>query len=219
MGRISHRRRIFSRCSPTELAPRLRFLAETRCLSRTSRSGPVLARQETMGFQGRRLDRSGHRTRKWVAGLFAISAFATAAGGCAAQAFVLTDSPIQVGGVSVALVGQSCDRQIDPNWSYADILGLDLQIRITNSGPSGMTFDPSATRLLADGESRLPHRADGPNAIAAGESRTFTVHFLERDANLACNVPMALTLGRAAMVGGASVTLAPISFLASNRDI
>lgn len=117
------------------------------------------------------------------------------------------------------MVGQSCDRQIDPNWSYADILGLDLQIRVSNSGPSRMTFDSSATRLLADGETRSPHRADGPKGIAAGESRTFTVHFLERDDNLACNVPMALTLGRAVAVGGVSVTLRPISFLASSNDV
>jgi hypothetical protein len=82
-----------------------------------------------------------------------------------------------------------------------------------------MTFDPAATRLLADGETRSPHRADGPMAIAVGESRTFSVHFLERDDNLACNVPMALTLGRAVAVGGASVTLRPISFLASNSDV
>jgi hypothetical protein len=96
---------------------------------------------------------------------------------------------------------------------------LDVQIRFTNSGPSRMTFDPSATGLLADGKTRSPHRADGPTAIAADESKTFAVHFLERDDNLACNVPMALTLGRAATVGGASVTLRPISFLASNSDV
>jgi hypothetical protein len=132
---------------------------------------------------------------------------------------VRTDGPVQAGGVSAALVSQSCDRQIDPNWSYADILGLDVQIRVTNGGSSRITFDPSATGLLVDGKIRSPHRADGPTAIAAGESRTFAVHFLERDDNLACNVPMAFTLGRAVTVGGASVTLRPISFLASNNDV
>ncbi len=172
-----------------------------------------------MGFQSRCLDRIGRRIARGVIGLFALSALATAAGGCVPQAFVRTDGPVQVGGVSVALVGQSCDREIDPNWSSADLLGLDLRIRVINSGPSRLTFDPFATRLLADGDTFSPHRADGPMAIGAGESRTVTVHFLERDDNLACNVPMALTLGRAVSVGGVSVTLRSISFLVSNRDV
>jgi hypothetical protein len=81
-----------------------------------------------------------------------------------------------------------------------------------------MTFDPSATRLIADGKTRPPYRAEGPMAIASGESRTFTVHFFERDDNLACNVPMALSLGQSVAIGGSSVTLRPISFLAGHSD-
>jgi hypothetical protein len=146
-----------------------------------------------------------------------------AMGGCSeawSRSFVRTDPPAQAGGVSVALVERQCDRRIDPDWSsYADILGLDIQMRVTNSAVSPMTFDPAKVRLLADGESRTPHRSDGAETIAVGTSKTFTVHFLERDDNLACNVPMALAIDGAAEIGSAPLPLRPLSFLASNTDI
>jgi hypothetical protein len=152
-------------------------------------------------------------------GLTAMFALAIATGGCAPRAFVRTDGPVQSSGVSIALVHQSCDRQIDPNWSYADILGLDVQIRVANTGPSSLLFDPRAMTLLANGWAHSPHRADAPMIIAPGQLETFAVHFLERDDNLACNVPMALVIGSAATVNGLPVVLRPISFLASNKDV
>jgi hypothetical protein len=145
------------------------------------------------------------------------------AGGCSeawSRSFVRTDPPAQAGGVSVALVDRQCDRQIDPNWSaYADILGLDIQMRVTNSAGSALTFDPGKVRLLADGEARAPHRSDASETIASGGSKTFTVHFLERDDNLACNVPMALAVDGAAAIGSSPIPLRPVSFLATNTDI
>jgi hypothetical protein len=145
-----------------------------------------------------------------------------AAGGCSeswSRWFVRTDPPAEAGGVSVALVERQCDRDNDPNWSYADILGLDIQMRVTNSAGSAVTFDPGKVRLLADGEARAPHRADAPETIATGTSKTFTVHFLERDDNLACNIPMALAVDGAAAIGASPLPLRPVSFLASNADI
>ena len=146
-----------------------------------------------------------------------------AVGGCGeswSRAFVRTDPPAQAGGVSVALVERQCDRRIDPNWSsYADILGLDIQVRVTNSTGSALTFDPGKVRLFADGEARVPHRSDASETIPTGASRTFKVHFLERDDNLACNVPMALEVDGAAEIGSDRLPLRSISFLASTRDI
>jgi len=145
-----------------------------------------------------------------------------AAGGCGeswSRSFVRTDPPASAGGVSVALVERQCDRDNDPNWSYADILGLDILMRVTNSADSAVTFDPGKVRLLADGEARAPHRADAPETIATGTSKTFTVHFLERDDNLACNVPMALAIDGSAAIGASPLPLRPLSFLASNADI
>jgi hypothetical protein len=140
-------------------------------------------------------------------------------GGCASQPFVRAGEPAQSQAISVALVGQSCDRENDPNWSSADILGLDLRILVTNSGAADLRFDPAETALLAAGRSRRPHRSDAAAAIPPGASRTFVVHFLERDAELACNVPMTLAIDRAVTAGGATVTFTPISFLASHQDI
>ena len=139
-------------------------------------------------------------------------------GGCATQPLARVSGPVQAQAISVALVGQSCDRENDPNWSSADILGLDLQIRVTNAGAAELRFDPAETALLADGQPYRPHRSDSPAAIPPGESGTFVVHFLERNGSLACDVPMKLAIDRAVTAGGAAVTFEPISFLASNDD-
>ncbi len=139
-------------------------------------------------------------------------------GGCATRPLARVSGPVQSRAISVALVGQSCDRENDPNWSYADILGLDLRIQVTNAGAAELRFDPAETALLAAGPPHRPHRSDSPAAIPPGASRTFVVHFLERDGNLACDIPMKLAIDRAVTAGGAAVTFEPISFLASNDD-
>jgi hypothetical protein len=75
-----------------------------------------------------------------------------AAAGCAAQPFLRADPPVEAGGVRVGLVDQRCDREIDPNWSGADILGLEVRVQVTNATASAITFDPAKARLLADAE-------------------------------------------------------------------
>jgi hypothetical protein len=146
-----------------------------------------------------------------------------AAGGCSeawSHSFVRTDPPAAVDGVSVALVARQCDRQADPNWqTYADVLGLDVDMRVINAAGSSVTFDPAKVRLLADGRARAPHRSDSVETIPAGGSKTFTVHFLEYDDNLACNVPMSLAIAGAAEIGSMPVPLRPLNFLASRTDI
>jgi len=137
----------------------------------------------------------------------------------ASRRFVWADGPVQSQAISVALQGQSCDREIDPNWSYANILGLDVRISITNSGTAVATFDPAQTALSAFGRSHRPHRSDVAATMLPGASRTFVVYFLVRDDDLACNVPMALSFDRALGLDGVPVTVRPISFLASNDHI
>jgi hypothetical protein len=139
--------------------------------------------------------------------------------GCASHPFVRADPPVESGGVRVGLVDQRCDRQIDPNWSYADILGLALRVEVSNSTEGTITFDPAKVRLLADGEAREPHKSDRSGTVLAGGSRIFEVRFLERDGNLACNVPMALGVAGAATVGSSTLPLRPITFLVSHDDI
>lgn len=142
-----------------------------------------------------------------------------AAAGCAAQPFLRADSPVEAAGVRVELVDQRCDREIDPNWSSADILGLEVRVKVTNATANAIGFDPAKVRLLADGESRNPNRSDRSGTVPTGGSKVFEVGFLERDGNLACNVPMALGVAGAATVGGSALPLRPISFLVSRDDI
>jgi hypothetical protein len=139
--------------------------------------------------------------------------------GCAAQPFVRTDPPVESSGVRVGLVDQKCDRQIDPNWSYADILGLKLRMEVSNSTEAAISFDPAKVRLLADGEARKPHKSDPSATVLAGGSKIFEVRFLERDDNLACNVPMALGVTGAATANSSPLPLRPIAFVVSRDDI
>jgi hypothetical protein len=142
-----------------------------------------------------------------------------AAAGCGAQPFLRADPPVEADGVRVELVDQRCDREIDPNWSSADILGLQVRVKVTNSTANAIGFDPAKVRLLADGEARTPHKSDRSETVLAGGSKIFEVGFLERDDNLACNVPMALGVAGAATVGSSALPLRPISFLVSRYDI
>lgn len=109
-------------------------------------------------------------------------------------------------------VDQKCDRMIDPNWSYADILGLEVHVEVTNSTTDPMTFVPAKVRLLADGEARKPHKSDDSALIPAGASKIFKVTFLKRDDTLACNVPMALSVADAATTGSSTLPLRPNHF-------
>jgi hypothetical protein len=146
-----------------------------------------------------------------------VLAFAPAVG--CAHPFLRADPPVQSRGVTVGLVDQQCDRMIDPNWSYADILGLDVRIRVVNASAGDVALDPKKVRLLADGEARAPHDADSRRTILSGTTATFRVHFLERDENLACNVPMALSVAGAVATGSTVLSFAPLQFLVSTEDI
>jgi hypothetical protein len=90
---------------------------------------------------------------------------------------------------------------------------------VTNSTAETITFEPAKVRLLADGEARKPHKSDRRANIPAGTTKVFEVSFLERDDNLACNVPMALSVAEAATTGASTLPLRPISFLVSRDDI
>lgn len=142
-----------------------------------------------------------------------------AAVGCAAHPFLRADPPVEAGGIRVGLVDQRCDRRIDPNWSYADILGLEVRVEVKNSTTDPIAFEPAKVRLLAAGEARKPHESDRGASIPPGASKIFEVGFLERDDNLACNVPMALSVAEAATTGSSPLPLRPISFLVSRDDI
>ena len=140
-------------------------------------------------------------------------------GGCATRPFARVEGPARAPVATVALVGQSCSRENDPNWSSADILGLDLRIRVDNTGFSPLAFDPAQVTLLAAGRAYRPRRGDAAEVVPPGAARTLVVHFWQRDGDLACNLPMALALDGLIARAGSAVTLAPISFLASDEDL
>lgn len=149
---------------------------------------------------------------------FAVFLASAAAGGCATDGLAWTRGPGQVGNVSIAMVGQACDRENDPNWTFADILDLRLDLQVRNSGHTSVEFDPRGARLLVRGESHQVHRSDAAATVAPWASRTFSVRFLERDDRLSCNQPMALDLQGAMRIAGAAVRLAPVEFVAARDD-
>ena len=156
----------------------------------------------------------GHRSRTTVA-----LAVTLGLSGCATRPFARVEGPARSRYASVTLVGQSCSRENDPNWSSADILGLDLRIRVHNAAASPLLVDPRQVTLWATGRSYRPRRADAADLIPPGASQTLVIHFWERDRDLGCNVPMALALDGSVTLAGSAVTLAPISFLASRDDL
>jgi hypothetical protein len=92
-------------------------------------------------------------------------------------------------------------------------------VRVTNSAVTPVSFAPKNVRLLADGEARAPHRSDASEIVPPGGSKVFRVEFFERDDNLACNVPMALSVDGAVVIGNSPVAMRPLSFLVSTGDI
>ena len=85
---------------------------------------------------------------------------------CAAHPFLRADPPVEARGVRVGLIDQRCDREMDPDWSGADILDLDVRVEVTNSTADTIAFEPANVRLLAalrpgnipDGREELPIR-------------------------------------------------------------
>jgi hypothetical protein len=141
--------------------------------------------------------------------LFVVALLGLVGAGCASAPTARVAGPSQDRGLSIALIGQRCDRENDPSWSVADILDLALRVAVANRSDAPVQFDPLALQLIAAGENRAPHRADDADLVMPGSTRVFEVRFLERDDRLACNVPMTLTLAG----------FAPIPFLASRDDI
>jgi hypothetical protein len=139
---------------------------------------------------------------------------------CADRPFVRVDPPVSSQGVTVALVGQKCERE---GWNEAyDVLDLEVVLRVTNGTPGPIGVTPAEMRLLASGNSPLPRvsspkREDAPLEVAPNSNADIRVHF-DRRGNGRCNQGMQLSLDRAVNQDGRAVTLPPLSFMPSPND-
>ena len=137
--------------------------------------------------------------------------------GCLTNPFVRIDRPVEIRGVVVALVDQTCRDHSDSKPPYSDLLDLRLTIRGRNTGLANATFDLAGIRLIADGMTLTPHESTGAAIIRPGSSRDLDVHFVGSGA-LACDKPMAIALNDALEVGSSGRSTHEIAFLAGNLN-
>ena len=137
--------------------------------------------------------------------------------GCADKSFFRVDPPVNAQGVSVALVGESCELEQDleqPSWFAQDTM---LTLQITNQSPSAATFDSGKVRLAWGKQATAPDLHHPIGTIKAGDSTRVQLHFTLRGTDAACNNQTTLTWDDAITLGAKPVNLAPIKFQLSAR--
>jgi hypothetical protein len=150
-----------------------------------------------------------------------IPAIAVAMLGCSDRAFVRSDPPVSTEGVTVALVGQKCDRE---GWNEGyDVLDLEIVVRVTNHSASAVDVLPAEIRLLARGNAPVPRAStpkgeDAPIQVPPNSTADVRVHF-HRRGNARCDQQMQLSLGRALEEAGHDVAVPPLSFVATSQDV
>jgi hypothetical protein len=142
--------------------------------------------------------------------LLASLAVATLLGvGCASRPAYRADAPVTTPeGVTVALVGQKCDRRSRQDTN--DILDLVVDARVTNNSPDPVTVDPKHLRLIVAGDATSPDRPPEPFTLAPGAASDINVHYHRWGSiNARCNTRMSLYFDGAAP---------PISFIPAHKD-
>jgi len=151
-------------------------------------------------------------------GLGAWSIVALLGVGCLTSPFVRIDRPVDVRGVVVALVDQTCRHYTDPSAPQSEAIDLRLTIRIRNTGLANATFDQGAIRLIGSGEMMTPRDSASVTIVRPGSSRDLDVRFVG-SGPLSCDTPMAIALDDALQGGPSKHAGHSIAFLAreSNR--
>jgi hypothetical protein len=110
-------------------------------------------------------------------------------------------------GVTVAVVGQKCDRRTRRDMN--DILDLVVQARLTNNSAAPVTIDPSHIRLIVGGDATAPDEHSDRLMLPPGASSDVQMHYHRWGSNARCNTRMSLQLDGAAP---------PISFIPAHKD-
>jgi hypothetical protein len=138
--------------------------------------------------------------------------------GCLTSPFVRVDRPIDVRGVVVALVDQTCRHDTDSRSPQGEAIDLRLTIRIRNTGLLNARFDQAAIRLTGNGETATPRDSTSATIVRPGSSRDLDLRFVG-SGRLSCDTPMTIALNDALQAGTSKRAGYSIAFLArdSNR--
>jgi hypothetical protein len=114
----------------------------------------------------------------------------------------------------MAIVSQSCDDADEPDWQGFEAVELRMRIAITNRGNDRVGFEPERLRIVApDRVTPSPVAADSAIVVSPGETKIAAVRFMNRG-SLKCREEMQLDPSDSLAVGGKSVPLRPIAFVA-----
>lgn len=120
-------------------------------------------------------------------------------------------------GVQVAVVGQSCDQTVEPDFPGADLVETTVEIQVRNAGAMPLTIHREAFDLRAPDGEAIPTStwcASDPLSVGAGQSRTFRLRFMSRG-GLSCTRPMQLESAAAITAGATRIGIGAVTFVPS----
>ncbi|HVX93700.1 MAG TPA: hypothetical protein VHK47_02225 [Polyangia bacterium] len=133
---------------------------------------------------------------------------AVLAGGCATKPVYRAQAPVTTtDGVTVAVVGQKCDRRTRRDMN--DILDLVVQARLTNDSATPLKINPSNIRLVVGGDSTKPDEHSDSLVLQPGASSDVEMHYHRWGTDARCNTRMSLQLDQGAP---------PVSFVPTHKD-
>ena len=142
------------------------------------------------------------------------------AGGCATMG-----PPVQAAtpavssqGIKVALLGQSCDQSVEPDWKGAQLVEVNVNVGISNPTSAPLVIHRDQFRLVApDGTAvkTISLGAADPLSVAPGQEPSFELRFMARG-GLRCTTPMQLETRGGVLAGDQPVTLAGLHFQPRN---
>jgi hypothetical protein len=117
-------------------------------------------------------------------------------------------------GVAVAVVGQRCSQNVDPDWPEADLVQATLETQVRNTTAQPVTVHRNGFRLVAPDGQAIPTASWGANepiTVAAGQAESFKLRFSDRG-GLSCSKDMRLDGPTAVTEGAQVVQVASVSF-------
>jgi hypothetical protein len=121
-------------------------------------------------------------------------------------------------GVELAVAGDSCDEEQEPDWYGWNLTELLLQVRVSNPTGRPIAVRPSDIGLRTPDGTRLntvSWGAASPLAVSTGETKSFDLRFMNRG-SLHCGTKVELDTSGSIRTEGRSLTTDGIVFTASS---
>ena|SRR5689334_5472055 len=127
-----------------------------------------------------------------------------------------SSGPSEWDGVQMAIVGQYCEEEQDPDWIDNEVVQLRMKIGVTNRSTKSVDFDPDRVRVIGpDRVTPSPVAADSPLTVGPGETKVAAVRFMNRG-SLKCQEEIKLDPSDSVRADAKPVPLRPIVFVAHN---